>query len=308
MTGAVSTGRKIAGTAAQGMKYVTMELGGKSPLLILPDCDLETAVDGAMMASKCFCFFFLSTYSEDSLLKWLDFFSSGQVCTNGTRVFVPESMKDAFERLLVQKTRNNVRMGDPMHSSTNFGPLVNKTHLSKVRGFIEHGKHTDRATVLYDGASAGQRIDGMAATDLTEGYWCAPVIFTDCTDDMRICTEEIFGPVLCILAYDDSKPDYIERLVARANNTSLGLAAGIFTRDLNLAHTVVAHLQAGITWINTWGESPAEMSVGGWKMSGVGVENGRKALDHWVQNKSTLVDMAGCVVTAFAAPAMRPKL
>lgn len=125
---------------------------------------------------------------------------------------------------------------------------------------------------------------------------------------MKICTEEIFGPILCILTYDDSKPDYVDELIARANNTELGLAAGVFTKNLNLAHKVVAELQAGITWINTWGESPAEMSVGGWKMSGVGVENGRKALDHWTQNKSTLVDMAGSVVTAFEALAVKSKL
>jgi len=217
-------------------------------------------------------------------------------------------MKSTFEQTLVQKTRDNIRMGRPMDASTNFGPLVNKTHLSKVRSLIEHGKHTDKAKVLYDGASSGQRVDSLARTDLKTGYWCPPIIFTDCTDDMKICTEEIFGPVLCILTYDDLKADYIDNLIARANNTPLGLAAGVFTKDLNLAHSVVARLQAGITWINTWGESPAEMSVGGWKMSGVGVENGRKALDHWTQNKSTLVDMSGSVVTAFEALAVKSKL
>ncbi|KAI7422581.1 hypothetical protein KC368_g19302, partial [Hortaea werneckii] len=141
-----------------------------------------------------------------------------------------------------------------------------------------------------------------------EGYWIRPTVFTNCTDSMLITREEIFGPVMTILPYSDhhnnsssSSPDsYLPALLARANNTPTGLAAGVFTKNINLAHRVVAQLQAGITWINTWGESPAEMPVGGWKLSGLGVENGRKGLDGWVQNKSSLVEMGGSVGTVFA--------
>jgi len=122
-----------------------------------------------------------------------------------------------------------------------------------------------------------------------------PTVFTDCTDDMKIVREEIFGPVMCILPYTS-----IDEAVARANTTELGLAAGVFGRDINQCHTVIKQLQAGITWVNTWGESPAEMSVGGWKQSGVGVENGRRGLEAWVRNKSTLVEMGGSVPTVFA--------
>ena len=111
---------------------------------------------------------------------------------------------------------------------------------------------------------------------------------------MKCYTEEIFGPVLCILPYKT-----LEEVVSRANNTSMGLAAGVFTKDLTLAHKVVSQLQAGITWVNTWGESPAEMSVGGWKKSGLGVENGTRGIEAWVRSKSTLVDMGGKVATVF---------
>jgi len=274
-TGQVSTGCKVAGAAASGMKYVTMELGGKSPCIILPDADLEMAVDGAMMAN---------------------FFSTGQVCTNGTRVFVPKSMQQAFETRLLEKMAE-IRPGDLMDPNTNFGPLVSKVHHEKVSKYITHGIETDKAKLLHGGPG---KPDLPQAVD-KNGYWVKPTIFTNCTDDMLITREEIFGPVLCILPYEDS-PDssiYLPKLIKRANDTPMGLAAGVFTKNIDLAHKVAAQLQAGITWVNTWGESPAEMPVGGWKMSGLGVENGPRGLENWVQNKSTLVEMGGSVPTAF---------
>jgi betaine-aldehyde dehydrogenase len=268
-TGQVATGKKVAGSAAGNMKYVTMELGGKSPLIVLPDANIENAVDGAMMAN---------------------FFSTGQVCTNGTRVFVPEGLKDAFEQKLLEKMQF-VRPGNPRDAATNFGPLVSQMHHGKVVGYINHGMQVDKAKLLYGGV---EKPEGLSE-DLANGYWIRPTVFTDCTDSMKIIKEEIFGPVLCILTYKD-----VDEAVQRANNTELGLAAGVFGADLNMAHKVVAKLEAGITWINTWGESPAEMSVGGWKDSGVGVENGRRGIESWVRNKSTLVDMSGRIQTAFA--------
>lgn len=275
-TGQVSTGCKVAGAAAGGMKYVTMELGGKSPCVILPDAELENAVDGAMMAN---------------------FFSTGQVCTNGTRVFVPQSMLRSFEKRLLEKMAE-VRLGDLMHEATNFGPLVSKVHHEKVMKYIRHGIETDKAKLLYGGLGKPELPRGVDGN----GYWVKPTIFTNCTDDMLITREEIFGPVLCILPYSDSgdSSSWLEKLITRANNTPMGLAAGVFTSNIDLGHKVVQRLEAGITWVNTWGESPAEMPVGGWKMSGLGVENGRRGLDNWVQNKSTLVEMGGKVATAFA--------
>ncbi|KAL8861559.1 MAG: hypothetical protein Q9178_002083 [Gyalolechia marmorata] len=267
-TGQVSTGKKVASSAAMNMKYVTMELGGKSPVLVLPDADVDNAVDGAMMAN---------------------FFSSGQVCTNGTRVFVPVQMKQQFEKTLLEKMKH-IRAGNLMDPNTNFGPLVSEVHYQKVLGYIKHGIERDGAKLLYGGLEKPEPIKG-----LENGFWVLPTIFTDCNDSMRIVQEEIFGPVLTILTYDS-----VEEAVVRANATRLGLAAGVFTKDLNTAHQVIARLEAGITWVNTWGESPAEMSVGGWKESGVGVENGKRGLEAWVRNKSTLIDMSGVVPTAFA--------
>ncbi|EXJ59452.1 betaine-aldehyde dehydrogenase [Cladophialophora psammophila CBS 110553] len=268
-TGQVSTGRKVAGSAAGEMKYVTMELGGKSPVVVLPDADTDQAVDGAIMAN---------------------FFSTGQVCTNGTRVFVPKHLKPEFERVLLQKMKY-IRPGELMDTNTNFGPLVSKAHYDKVTAYIKHGIEVDKARLLQGGLN--QPADLPA--HLRSGYWVQPTVFSDCTDDMRIVREEIFGPVMAILTYDS-----VDEAVARANDTDLGLAAGVFGRDINQCHHVIRQLQAGITWINTWGESPAEMAVGGWKQSGVGVENGRRGLEAWVRNKSTLVEMGGNVPTVFA--------
>lgn len=272
-TGQVSTGQKVAGSAAGGMKYVTMELGGKSACIILPDADIDQAVDGAMMAN---------------------FFSTGQVCTNGTRVFIPSTIKSQFEARLLEKVRH-IRAGDLFDLNTNFGPLVSKPHYEKVQSYIKHGIETDKATLLCGGPEKPSWLAQHSNRDYSRGYWVQPTIFTDCTDSMRIVREEIFGPVMSILTYST-----VDEVVSRANKTTLGLAAGVFTKDLNLAHKVIARLEAGITWVNTWGESPAEMSVGGWKMSGVGVENGKRGLEAWVRNKSTLVEMGGAVPTVFA--------
>ncbi|KAL4883620.1 aldehyde dehydrogenase domain-containing protein [Aspergillus karnatakaensis] len=267
-TGQVSTGMKVAGSAAGNMKYVTMELGGKSPLLVLPDADIDNAVDGAMMAN---------------------FYSTGQVCTNGTRVFIPKSRKQEFESRLLEKMQF-IRPGPLFDEATNFGPLSSAVHAEKVTAYIRDGIEKDNATLLHGGLGKPSLPKNLEA-----GFWVRPTIFTNCTDDMRIVKEEIFGPVMSILTYDT-----VEEAVKRANATELGLAAGVFTKDLNLAHRIIDQLEAGITWVNTWGESPAEMAVGGWKKSGVGVENGRKGIEAWVRNKSTLVDMGNTVATVFA--------
>lgn len=267
-TGQVSTGLKVAGSAAGNMKYVTMELGGKSPLIILADTDVETAVNGAMMAN---------------------FYSTGQVCTNGTRVFVPKGMKSAFEKCMLEKMQY-IRPGPLFDDNTNFGPLSSAAHYEKVTSYIRHGIESDKATLLYGGADKPQ-----VPKDLENGYWVKPTVFTDCTDSMRIVREEIFGPVMAVLYYDTP-----EEAVRRANSTEYGLAAGVFTKDINLAHRIIDQLQAGITWVNTWGDSPAEMSVGGWKKSGLGVENGRQGIEAWVTNKSTYIDMSEGMATVFA--------
>jgi betaine-aldehyde dehydrogenase len=256
-TGEVNTGKRVMADAAlANLKEVTMELGGKSPLIVFEDAELDRAVDGALMAN---------------------FYSSGQVCTNGTRVFVQRSMQAAFEQRLLEKMQG-IRMGDPGDTAVNFGPLVSEQHCRKVESYLRLGKEQG-ARLLAGGHRV---IDGP----LARGCYIEPTVFSDCRDDMRIVREEIFGPVMSILTFDEE-----EEVIARANNTELGLAAGIFTRDLNRAHRVIHQLEAGICWINSWGESPAPMPVGGYKQSGLGRENGITTLQHYTRTKSVLIEL-----------------
>ncbi|KAL7268560.1 hypothetical protein RUND412_008815 [Rhizina undulata] len=256
-TGQVSTGRKVYTTAGNRLIPVTLELGGKSPMIIFADVDLEHAVDCALTAN---------------------FFSSGQVCTAGTRVFVHESIKGAFETLLLKKLKDGIRLGDPLNSDTNFGPLVSKAQMKKVSAYINHGISVDNATLLTE-----TEID--LRQELRNGYFVPPTIFTNCTDTMKIVREEIFGPVMCILSFSTET-----EVLKRANDSELGLAAGVFTSDVRRAHRVAGALNAGIVWVNGWGDSPAEMPVGGWGDSGVGFENGRECLKEFGKWRSVLVD------------------
>jgi len=261
-TGEVGTGRKVmAAAGGSTLKDVTMELGGKSPLIVFADADLDRAADAAMMAN---------------------FYSSGQICTNGTRVFVESAVKEAFEARIAERVAR-IRAGDPLDPSVNFGPLVSFEHQEKVLSYIELGKQ-EGATVLAGGEAWSSELQGGG--ERANGAWAAPTVFTDCSDEMRIVREEIFGPVMSILAFDDE-----EEVIRRANDTHYGLAAGVFTEGLNRAHRVIHRLEAGICWINTWGESPAEMPVGGYKQSGVGRENGLETLAHYTQTKSVQIEM-----------------
>ncbi|MGM0783494.1 MAG: betaine-aldehyde dehydrogenase [Pseudomonadota bacterium] len=256
-TGEVNTGKKVmAAAGGSTLKEVTMELGGKSPLIVFADADLDRAADAAMMAN---------------------FYSSGQICTNGTRVFVEGAVKADFEAKIAERVAR-IKAGDPLDPSVNFGPLVSFEHQAKVLSYIELGKQ-EGATLLAGG-------DAWNQGERAKGAWAAPTAFTDCTDEMRIVREEIFGPVMAVLAFDDE-----EEVIRRANATHYGLAAGLFTESLNRAHRVIHRLQAGICWINTWGESPAEMPVGGYKQSGVGRENGLETLAHYTQTKSVQIEM-----------------
>jgi betaine-aldehyde dehydrogenase len=256
-TGGTVTGKKVMASASGStLKDVTMELGGKSPLIVFADADLDRAADIALMAN---------------------FYSSGQVCTNGTRVFVHQSVKAAFEAKVVERVKR-IRLGDPQDENTNFGPLVSQAHMEKVLGYIASGK-AEGARLLAGGERA---TDG----DLGKGAYVQPTVFTDCTDTMKIAKDEIFGPVMAIFGFADEA-----EVIRRANDTTFGLAAGLVTQDLNTAHRVIHQLQAGICWINTWGESAAEMPVGGYKQSGVGRENGIETLKAYTRNKSIQVEL-----------------
>lgn len=256
-TGGTATGKQVMASASSStLKEVTMELGGKSPLIVFPDADLDRAADVAMMAN---------------------FYSSGQVCTNGTRVFVHNSVKPAFEQKILERVRR-IRIGDPLDPHTNFGPLVSFSHMESVLRYIEMGE-AEGANLLIGGARA-------CAGKLEAGAYVEPTVFTDCSDDMTIVREEIFGPVMAILGFDDE-----DEVIRRANATEYGLAAGVMTESLSRAHRVIHRLEAGICWINTWGESPAEMPVGGYKQSGVGRENGLMTLAQYTRVKSIQVEL-----------------
>jgi betaine-aldehyde dehydrogenase len=249
LTGSVPTGRKVYAAAAAGVRHVTMELGGKSPLIIFDDADLDSAVGAAMMAN---------------------FYSAGQVCSNGTRVFVQKGILPAFLAALAKRAEKIV-LGDPMDMATQMGPLVNAAQVDKVMGYV-NGALAEGARLV-----TGGKRDGM---------FVQPTVFADVTDDMVLACEEVFGPVMAVLSFSDE-----EEVVSRANDTDFGLAAGVFTANLARAHRVIAALQAGTCWINTYNLTPVEMPFGGMKQSGVGRENGKAALEYYSQTKSVYVGM-----------------
>lgn len=253
LTGSVPTGRKVAAAAAGHLKHVTMELGGKSPLIVFDDADIESAVGGAMLGN---------------------FYSSGQVCSNGTRVFVQRKVKERFLENLKKRTEAMV-LGDPLDYATHLGPLVSKAQQEKVLAYIEKGKA--EAATLVTGGGIPNNVSG-------EGFYVQPTVFADVKDDMTIAREEIFGPVMCVLDFDDE-----DEVLARANATEFGLAGGVFTADLARAHRVVDQLEAGTLWINTYNLCPVEIPFGGLKQSGFGRENSAAALDHYSELKTVYV-------------------
>lgn len=253
-TGECGTGKKVMADSADTLKSVTMELGGKSPLIVFDDADLDNAVSGAMLAN---------------------FYTQGEVCTNGTRVFVHDVIYDEFLSRLTERTKKLV-IGDPSDMRTQVGALISTEHMHKVLNFIEQGKASGARLVI-----GGKRV---THPPMDKGSFVQPTIFADCKDDMPHVKNEIFGPVMSVLRFSDE-----EEVIRRANNTEYGLAAGLFTQNLSRAHRVIARLQAGICWVNTWGDSPAEMPVGGYKQSGIGRENGPETLNSYTQNKSVLI-------------------
>ena len=260
LTGEVGTGKAVMSDASQTLKQVTLELGGKSPLIVFEDAKIDNAVAGALLPN---------------------FYSSGQVCSNGTRVFVHQSIKDVFLERLVKRV-NAMRIGDPMDPNTQVGALISEQHMLKVLSYIERGKN-EGAQLLTGGTR-------VTSGELGRGYFVAPAVFDRCRDDMSIVREEIFGPVMSVLEFDDEG-----EVVQRANATEFGLAAGVFTNDLTRAHRVIAQLQAGTCWINQYNVTPIELPFGGVKLSGLGRENGRAAIEHYTQLKSVYVAMGDVV-------------
>ncbi|HSL25372.1 MAG TPA: betaine-aldehyde dehydrogenase [Acidimicrobiia bacterium] len=256
LTGEVGTGKLVMANAAATLKNVTLELGGKSPLIIFDDADLDNAVSAALMAN---------------------FYTQGEVCSNGTRVFVHEEVHDEFIERLINRT-SKMKIGDPMDPETHVGALISRQHLDKVLYYIEAGKRAGAKVVIGGGRPPD--------TALAGGYFVEPTVFDACTDDMDIVREEIFGPVMAVLTFRDE-----DDVVARANDTDFGLAAGVFTRDIQRAHRVVARLEAGTIWINNYNLTPIELPFGGYKQSGIGRENSLTTINHYTQVKSVYVEM-----------------
>src|SRR5699024_51692 len=255
LTGEVGTGKKVMADAAGTLKQVTMELGGKSPLIVFDDADIDNAVSAALLGN---------------------FYTQGEICTNGTRVFVHKNIRNELVRRLLERTAK-IRIGDPLDMDTQIGALISAGHMQLVLDYIESGKR-EGAELLC----GGQRASGAG---LDNGCFVEPTIFAHCRDDMTIVREEIFGPVMAVLDFEDET-----EVIECAKATVYGLAAGVFTRDLARGHRVVAALEAGICWINNYNQSPVEMPVGGYKQSGIGRENGPVTIEHYTQLKSVFVE------------------
>ncbi len=255
LTGEVGTGKLVMANAAESLKHITLELGGKSPLIIFSDADLDNATSAALLGN---------------------FYTQGEVCSNGTRVFVQREIYDEF----LERLRNRVgkiRVGDPLDPETHVGALISTEHMEKVLHYIEAGKAAGAKLLAGGGRVADKALAG--------GNFVEPTIFADATDSMSIATDEIFGPVMTVLPFDGE-----EEVIARANNTHYGLAAGVFTRDVQRAHRVVARLEAGTIWINNYNITPVEIPFGGYKQSGIGRENSLTTINHYTQLKTVYVE------------------
>ena len=253
-TGESTTGKKVMSDAATTLKEVTLELGGKSPLIVFNDANLDNAVSGALLAN---------------------FYTQGEICTNGTRVFVQSEIYDEFLKLACKRSKK-IKIGNPLKLDTQMGALISQDHLDKVMGYIERAKQSNSKLLI-----GGNR---FISDETKNGFFVEPTIFADCSDKDPHVIDEIFGPVMSVLPFNDES-----EVIHRANETKFGLAAGVFTQDISRAHRVINQLQAGICWINSWGDSPAEMPVGGYKESGIGRENGPETLKSYTQLKSVFV-------------------
>jgi aldehyde dehydrogenase (NAD+) len=254
-TGDTTTGRGVMRTAAETVKHLTLELGGKSPNIVFADADLDAAVRGATIGI---------------------FYGKGEVCAAGSRLLVDRSIKDEFIDKVAARTKK-MSVGDPLDPKTRFGALASRAQLDKVLHYVE-GARREGATLV----AGGSRAD----IGTGKGFFMQPTMFADVTPGMAIAREEIFGPVLATIEFAD-----VDEAIARANDSMYGLAAAVWTRDIKKAHYVASKLQAGTVWVNTYNVYDTAVPFGGYKQSGFGREMSMHALEHYTQTKTVWVDL-----------------
>ena len=255
-TGSTAVGKEIMKEAADSLKRITLELGGKSPNIVFSDADLDNAVKGAINGI---------------------FYGKGEVCNAGSRLFVDRKVQDEFMTKLVERAKK-MCPGDPLDPKTRLGALVSEKQMNTVLGYIEEGKNEGAQLVL-----GGRRVP----VNGNKGYFIEPTIFGSVSNDMKIAQEEIFGPVLAVIEFDD-----LDEVVEAANKNVYGLAAAVWTRDVKRAHVMTKRLRAGTVWVNTYGLMDAALPFGGYKQSGFGRELGVQAVEHYTELKTVWLNMS----------------